>query len=195
MLAEQNIESAKHKTDEELVVLSLASKNNYQYLMQRYEKKLLRYIMSISNFSHEDAEDVLQDVFIKAFRKLNGFDKNLQFSSWIYRITHNETISHFRKKKTRPQKFSGEINEVLLDFLKDDSNIEKEIINEQSFERVRSSIDALDAKYKAVLVLKYIDDKSYQEISDILKKPVGTVATLLNRAKKQFAKKYKDILI
>ena len=74
-----------NKTDEELVILSLENQNIFAYLINRYQKKIARYIKRISGLSDDDIEDVLQDVFIKTYRNLNAFDSNLKFSSWLYR--------------------------------------------------------------------------------------------------------------
>src|SRR3989339_1384271 len=98
-----NLQDLSQKTDEELVSLSLQNQDNYLFLIRRYQDKLLRYIQRISNVSLEDAEDILQEVFIKVYYKLNDFDPDLKFSSWIYRITHNQVISHYRKTQARPK--------------------------------------------------------------------------------------------
>ncbi|PIZ73055.1 hypothetical protein COY06_05820, partial [Candidatus Peregrinibacteria bacterium CG_4_10_14_0_2_um_filter_41_8] len=65
--------------------------------MQRYEGRLLAYINRLINVSNGEAEDILQEVFIKTYQNLNGFDLNLKFSTWVYRITYNQVISFFRK--------------------------------------------------------------------------------------------------
>jgi len=174
------------KTDEELVTLSLEDKGYYKYLVERFEEKLLRYIVRLSGLSKEDAEDILQDVFIKAYQNLNDFDTGLKFSSWIYRITHNEAITHLRKLKSRPKVIIDQgANDLALNTLRADLDIEKNIDKKYLLENITGTIDRLDEKYKNVLVLKYIEDKNYQEMSDILKKPMGTVATLLKRAKEK----------
>ncbi|MCD4694214.1 sigma-70 family RNA polymerase sigma factor, partial [bacterium] len=87
--------------------------------------KLLGYIMKISSFSIDEAEDVLQEVFIKVYKNLYGFDENLSFSAWIYRITRNETITHFRKNKVYYNNLTQEDNEFFLDSLISDSNVEE----------------------------------------------------------------------
>ncbi|MDD5032262.1 MAG: RNA polymerase sigma factor [Patescibacteria group bacterium] len=174
------------KTDEELAVLALGSKDYFLYLMRRYEAKLLAYILRISSFSHDEAEDVLQEVFIKIYKNLNDFDKNLKFSSWAYRITHNQVISHYRKAKARPQSLPLDINDKILANLSSDLDIEKEIEAGYFKKAIKKVLANLDIKYREVLVLKFLEERSYKEISDILKKPMGTIATLINRAKKEF---------
>jgi len=181
------------KSDEELVVLALKDQDYFLYLMKRYEKKLLGYILKISNISQDEAEDILQDVFIKVYRNLNNFDTNLKFSSWIYRITRNQVISNHRKNKARPQsiKWDAEINDEILNNLAADFDISQEVDLRFLQENIKQILNNLDKKYREVLVLKFLEEKTYQEISDILKKPAGTVATLINRAKKQFKKEVK----
>lgn len=93
----------EQKTDKELLRLSLSDKEAFLPLMRRYEKRLFRYILRISSFSREEAQDILQEVFIAIYRNLNNFDDKLSFSSWAYRIAHNKTISKYRYKKARPE--------------------------------------------------------------------------------------------
>jgi RNA polymerase sigma-70 factor (ECF subfamily) len=180
--------SDPNKTDEELVVLTLKDKENYRHLMERYEKKLTRYIIRISGIKRDDAEDVLQESFIKAYQKINNFDFDYKFSSWMYRIAHNETFTYLRKKKARPKVIDSEFSSIILDSLKDDLNIEKEIDKKYLAKHLSEIMSGISEKYRVVLTLKYLEDKDYQEISDILKKPMGTVATLLKRAKEQLKK-------
>jgi len=178
-------ENYLNKNDSELVKLSLKNQDYFLYIVKKYEVPLLRYIKRITNISHEDAEDLLQEIFIKVYTNLNGFDTNFKFSSWIYRITHNEVISNFRKSKVRPEIINSEINEDLLEKIKSDLNIEKELDQRILKNRLNQLISQLDIKYKEVIILKYLEDKTYEEISDIIKKPISTVGTLINRAKKK----------
>lgn len=181
------------KTDVELVKLVLGDQDYFSCLMKRYETKLLNYIRRISNFPFEDAEDILQEVFIKVYHNLNGFDESFKFSSWIYSITHNEVISHFRKTKSRPQKFDLEIKDNILENILSDMNMEKDMDNNILREKIKSIFSDMNIKYREVLILKFIEGNDYNEISDIIKKPKGTVGTLINRAKKQFQEKFKGL--
>ncbi|MBU1036915.1 sigma-70 family RNA polymerase sigma factor [Patescibacteria group bacterium] len=174
------------KTDEELVSLTLSDQEWYLGLMKRYEEKLARYIRRISGVNEQDLEDILQEVFVKAYLNLNDFDQDLKFSSWIYRITRNYVISHFRKTQSRPQAIGGEEGEKILQLVQDENNPHDHIDSQLSNNKIQTVLTQMDKKYQEVIILKYLEDKDYKEISDILKKPVGTVGTLLNRAKKQF---------
>lgn len=172
------------KSDKELVRLTLENPDYFLCLMKNYEEKIIRYIRRISGVRHEDAEDVCQEVFIKVFKNLNGFDTDLKFSSWVYRIAHNHVISEFRKYKNRKEQIMSEEEDwqhfvSQIDVAKEvDSVVNKEIVNKVLAE--------MDIKYREVLVLNFLEGYEYKEISDILKKPMGTIATLLNRAKKKF---------
>lgn len=179
-------------SDEELVKLSLEDQENFLYLLNRYKNRLLAYIKRIANFSHEEAEDILQEVFIKIYRNLNGFDKNLKFSSWAYRIAHNEVINNYRKSKARPQNIYWDFDDNILNNISSDFDINQQVDNQYLRERIIKILNEMDIKYREVLILKYIEGRDYREISDILKKPSGTVGTLINRAKKKFQALYKD---
>jgi len=172
-----------NKTDAQLVVLTLNNQEYYLCLMKRYESGLLNYIMKISNINKEDAEDILQDVFIKAYQNINDFDLDLKFSNWIFRIAHNATISAFRKNKMNYQMVSWEEKDLNA-LLSSSVNIENTHIRKSMHEQILKIINHLPLKYKEVLILKFIEDKDYKEISDILHKPMGTIATLIFRAKK-----------
>ena len=184
----------KELPDEQLMEQAIENMDCFGVLIERYEGKLLKYILRISHFSYEEAEEILQEVFLKLWKNLNEFDSSVKFSSWIYRITHNETISAFRKAKSR-----GDIDKIygghggddeddfdVFSVLSSELDIEAEVDQTLTGEQIRAVLEQIPEKYREVLVLKFLEERSYEEISDILKKPSGTVATLINRAKKAF---------
>ncbi|MFC1600150.1 RNA polymerase sigma factor [Patescibacteria group bacterium] len=180
-------------SDEKLAQQSLISKDTFAKLVDRYETKLLRYIKRLTGLPTDQAEDVLQETFIKIYRNLNNFDPKLKFSSWAYRITHNESINHAKKiKKVVPLENDDEDATSLIEILESDANVEKEAIQKETALKVRAALYKLPKKYRDVLILYYLEDQDYAAISDILKKPSGTVATLLNRAKAKFKHIYND---
>ena len=187
----QNKYPDENSSDKELVRAALKNVDDFSWLMKRYEKPLLRYIHRATNASREDAEDILQDIFIKVYRSLNAFDQKLSFSSWIYRIAHNEIINqHKRRVRSRTISLDSESTGggTIQDELSSNESIQDDYIAKENSERVRKALGKLSIKYREVLVLRYFEDKDYQEISDILRKPPGTVAVLLNRAKAKFKK-------
>ena len=178
--------NCKNLSDEELVQRSLQDIDYFACIYERYEKKLIRYILRISSFSFEEAEDVLQEAFMKAWKNLNEFDGNLKFSSWIYRIVHNTTISEWRKSRSKGKDQRQELDEELFQNLPSSLDLEKEITQKFNKENIQKVLQLMPEKYREVLILKFLEEKDYKEISDILEKPSGTVATLISRAKKSF---------
>lgn len=94
-----NFDNLKSKSDEELAKEASENEDFFYELMNRYETKLIRYILRLAKINQETAEDILQETYIKAYKYINNFDSSLKFSSWIYRIAHNETISYWRKNQ------------------------------------------------------------------------------------------------
>ncbi len=190
---EKTPQKCRERDDSSLVRLSLKNEDYFFYLMERYENRLLNFITKISHINRDEAEDVLQEVFIKVFRNLASFDKSLSFSAWIYRITRNETFSHFRKNKVYYNGLGAEENEKLLNRLKSELDLAGELDYKFLKENIDKVLKRLDNKYREVLVLKYLEGKDYKEIADILKKPLGTVATLLKRGRNNFWEQARDM--
>jgi len=183
------------KTDEQLAQKSLTDKETFAHLVERYEAKLLRYIQRLTALPQNHAEDILQEVFIKIYRNLNNFDPKLKFSSWAYRITHNETINQIKKIKRQtdlPLETDSEDEQSLIEILESETDIQHEAIQKEKAAEVRKILNKLPIKYRDVLVLYYLEQKDYAEISDILRKPAGTIATLLHRAKSKFKSLYNE---
>lgn len=186
-------EEYQAKTDEELARLAAGDPHAFVPLVKRYEARLLAYIRRISGFQKEDAEDILQEAFMDAYRHIADFDSALKFSSWMYRIAHNRTISSFRKKRARMSDVSIDDEEMgferLLATKEEGSAFVERVLTVQAVKQV---LDKLPERDREVLVLAYLEEKSYEEISDILQAPMGTVGTWIRRAKIKFAKKAKE---
>ena len=163
-------------TDEKVVEFTRTKdKEAYAEIINRYQDKLLRYAGYLLN-NDDKATDVVQDSFIKAYVNLNSFNSKKKFSSWIYRIVHNEAINLINKHKKEMPLFDN------VDF---DSgiNIEEEFSKKEITKMVKTCLNELPILYKEPISLHFLEDKSYNEISDILRIPVGTVGTRINRAK------------
>lgn len=170
------MENIETKTDEEIVeIVKNENKELYAQIIKRYEDKLIRYAEYLIG-DHDKASDAVQDSFIKAYINLNGFDVKKKFSSWIYRIVHNEALNLIDKHR-KTVKLDPDI-----DF---DSglNIEDAYIKEELVAHAHTCLQEIDVIYREPLSLYYIENKSYEEISDILRLPMGTVAVRINRAK------------
>lgn len=180
----------KDKSDQQLAELTLKDIDSYKYLVERYERRLLSYIKSILYVNNEDAEDILQEVFIKAYRNLNSYNSKYKFSNWIYRIAHNESVSFIRRNKHLRKNIPNSPEKDIFENIPSDIDLEKETLKESERESVNLLLMKLDSKSRDVLYLKYIEEKDYNEISEILHISLGTVGSLISRAKI----KLKDIL-
>jgi RNA polymerase sigma-70 factor (ECF subfamily) len=185
MFISEEIESL---SDEELVLLTLKNQDNFVAIINRYKNRLFAYIRRITNIRDEDAEDLLQEIFLKVYLNLNDFESDLKFSSWIYAIARNQVISNHRRLSVRAEGHSTTLEDDIARKLASSFNIEAELDNIYLKDSIAKVLDSLAEKYREVLVLKFLEEKNYQEISDIIKKPVGTVGSLMNKAKSEFKK-------
>jgi RNA polymerase sigma-70 factor (ECF subfamily) len=163
-------------SDEELAVLiRTKEKERFTDIVERYQDKLLRYATYMVH-DEQKASDVVQDAFIKAYINLNGFDEKKKFSSWIYRIVHNEAMNSIKK-------YHKEVPLLQNVDVQSEENIEYDFSKKEIIEKAQSCLDQMPLLYSEPLALYYLDEQSYEEISDILRIPMGTVATRISRAK------------
>jgi len=171
-------------SDEDLAVLALEDSKFFTPLVTRYKERFFYYLKSFAGFHDDEVADVIQAAFIKIYKNLNSFDKRLKFSSWAYRIIHNEAIDELRRYKR---------NQVsTLDGLEvpDNINLSEDVDRNLEKTKVARALKELKNDYRQVLILRFFEQREYKEISDILQKPIGTVGTMIDRAKKQFKDKY-----
>lgn len=173
----------KNLSDEKLVV-HIRTKNSeaYREVMFRYQEKLLRYVQTVVGDA-DDGADVVQNTFIKAFKNLHSFDEKRKFSSWIYRIAHNESVNHLRKKK-----WLFSLQESWAHDLPDDKlEIEDNFFQQQEEANLYQAIDSLPVKYRSPILL-HLEGQKYEEIAEVLRIQSKTVATQIRRAKQQLKK-------
>lgn len=176
-------------TEIEIIRKIATDKEAFSHIIDMYEKKLLKYILKITNVSLEEAENLLQEIFLKVYLNIFDYDEKFPFSSRIYRITHNITIDYYRKyeKKNKKIEFDNEDDlKEIIENIVDEWNTPGEILAKKELKNcVEKSISSLHIQFREILVLKFIEWKDYNEISDILMIPSWTVWTLINRWKKQ----------
>lgn len=185
-------ENVAEISDAQLVEDCKVDTAHFGALIDRYRPKLTRYIARRSAAPRQDIDDLLQNIFIKVYRNLNEYDNSLLFSSWIYRIAHNEMIDWYRKQKVRAGISIDDATEPFLAKLITDESVVDVFDSTIEKATLTKALDALDEKYKDILVLRYFEEKSYEEIADIVKLPPGTVATRISRAKKELRKIYDE---
>jgi RNA polymerase sigma-70 factor, ECF subfamily len=179
----------KELTDNELVdIVRYENGERYSELIERYQGKLFTYIYRLIG-DREEAADLLQDVFIKVYKNLHSYDSKRKFSSWIYRIAHNEAVNHIKRKYLKKFVSWEDISATKdkLDMRSTEEGADNAWVRKEVVAEVDLAMNQLPLKYKQVLLLRYYSDKSYEEIAEILGKPVNTVGTLISRAKSKLS--------
>ncbi|MDH5626767.1 MAG: sigma-70 family RNA polymerase sigma factor [Candidatus Krumholzibacteria bacterium] len=173
----------KAHTDAELVRECLSGNQRaFETLVRKYEKPIYNVALRILK-DPDDAMDISQTVFVKAYEKLESFDEKREFFSWIYRIAINESINASKKTRRQDEYESG-VTAALPPTQEEQRNAE--ILSEE----IERAIEVLTLDYRMVIVLRHFHDFSYQEIAEILDIPEKTVKSRLFTARQQL----KDVL-
>ncbi|HET7716499.1 MAG TPA: sigma-70 family RNA polymerase sigma factor [Bauldia sp.] len=167
--------------DGELVDAALRDKGAYALIVRRWEAPLSGYVRRLIGRHEAAREDILQEVFLKAYLNLNDYDRSRPFGPWIYRIARNQAFDFLRKRKTEPIHVTGDDAALIFARLVGAGGPQELPERIRIEEEVRAAIASLDLRYRDALVLRYLEEKGYDEISDILRIPPGTAATLIRR--------------
>ena len=181
--------SDKAKKDYLLVIRALNEKDQRAYteLMGRYKDSVYFMLLKMVNNS-DDAEDLTIETFSKAFKRLDQYTPQFAFSTWLFKIASNHSIDFIRKKRIKAvsidQGFSNEDGESYVIPVKEDSlDPEESMQKDERVQRMRDVVEKLKPRYKRLVELRYFEEKSYEEISEILELPLGTVKAQLFRAR------------
>lgn len=168
-------QTAKLSDEEVIEIVRSSNKEMYAEIIKRYQDKLMRYASNIMGDDHKGA-DVVQEGLIKAYVNLHSFDTKKKFSSWVYRIVHNEAMNMLHKQKK---------HQTIGDKMEFASGVdlEAEFVKKELMTHTHRCLEQMPLIYKEPLSLFYLEEKSYEEISDILRIPIGTVGTRVSRAK------------
>jgi RNA polymerase sigma-70 factor, ECF subfamily len=195
LINENNLARDNAVSDDSLVAKSKnGDKAAFEILVRRYSKYVYTTAFFMVRDSHE-AEDISQEVFVKVYLAIGGFRGLSSFKTWLRKLTVNTCIDKIRlKSKTYDKKVSldsmiEEGKEILL--YEFNQNVEKFFQDRETVKEVLKIIVNLEESYRIPLILRDLQDYSYIEIAEILKKPVGTVKTNIHRARKII----KDLLI
>ncbi|NBD74356.1 sigma-70 family RNA polymerase sigma factor [Patescibacteria group bacterium] len=173
-------------SDRNLVARAREDPEAFGAIITRFEAPLRRYLRRITNVPHQDLDDLLQDTFLKAYQNLNAYDARFPLSSWMYRIARTTAISDWRKRTVRPTDYTLDDPESTWE-LADPGDLLEELARTHEAAEIPRGLGQIRPLYRDVLVLRFWEGKSYDEISDIIEKPPGTVATLIHRAKRALA--------
>jgi len=171
---------------------------------QAYDKLLNKYRNSVYNLVYrmvrdiQEAEDLTQEAFIKAFNSLAQFNEEYAFSTWLYKIATNNCIDFFRKRKLQTLSLDKPIqykdSEIHHEIPDPELNPEKNILASERSSIIREAIETLPEKYYTAIILRHTEEKSYEEIAEILHLPIGTVKARIFRAREMLNKALKDRL-
>lgn len=181
------LEGCKDLEDSELIeVIVHKNREAYKELFDRYNRKLFVYILHLVG-NREETEDILQNVFTKTYKNIGRFDQTRKFSSWIYRIAHNEAVNYLKRKNKRYTVSWEDVStsKDKLDIASVEMPVEEKWMHEEVTKEIHDALEKLPPKYKEILTMRYYQEYSYETIGKIMGKPVNTVGTLINRAKKK----------
>ncbi|MDD5043162.1 MAG: RNA polymerase sigma factor [Patescibacteria group bacterium] len=172
-------------SDEKLVSQYLkGDEKSLEVLIQRYLKPIYGFVYYYAGTA-SDAEDITQDVFVKAWKHIKKFDQRKSFKTWIFSIAKNTAIDFLKKKKALLfSELSDEADSnSILDTLVDPAPLPDEILERADIEQMLArAMDKLPAKYRAVLFLYYKDGFNFREIAAVLGEPLNTVKSRQRRA-------------
>ncbi len=157
-------------------------------LIRKYRERLYGIVYNLTS-NREDAADLTQDAFIKAFQSIQRFNGQASFFTWLYRIAVNSAVSHLRKARLRSF-FSLETIDAdepvardVIDALTDKTGVERDTFTRELQEKLNAAMQKLSIKHRTVVTLFEIDGLSHQEIADVMECSVGTVRSRLHYAK------------
>lgn len=182
---------AELRTDAYLVEATLAgNRQAFGELVERYQDRLFNVLARVLG-SRDDAGEVLQDAFVQAYSKLESFRGKSQFYTWMYRVALNMACSHRRRHARRHDEQSIDRIRELSGAEPVDTSLQPEqtAFRVEQAEIVQAALLEISEEHRQILVLREMEDRSYEEIAEILELPVGTVRSRLFRARLQLKEK------
>lgn len=168
----------------------------YDCLMKRYRHGI--YIMIYQMIKNrEETEDLVQETFMKAFHALRNYNEQFAFSTWLYKIAYNSCIDTLRKRKLKTLPIDRPVlhedGESVQEVRDDSTSPEKDLLAAEKRKAIRETIDGLPDIYREVIRLRHQEERSYEEISDKLGLPIGTVKARIFRAREVLKRKLREV--
>jgi len=174
------------RSDDELLRECRAGdRRAFEQLVEKYQKTVFNIALRMVRDS-EDAEDIAQAAFIRVYRKLDTFNPELKFFSWLYRIVVNESLNFLRQRRrheTLDERSTAEADQAAVEGMPGD-----EEPGEETEQKIQSGLMELSVEYRAVVVLRHFQEMSYAEIAEALSLSPGTVMSRLFRARERLAR-------
>jgi len=167
----------------------------FDLIVKRYKNQLLNFVYRFLG-NAEEAEDLVQETFLRVYRNRKAYQKVAKFSTWIYTIAGNLAKTELRKRKRRKFFSISDLgyNEKDYDISDEAYNPEKDVDGRMKEEIIHKEIDELSPKFREVILLRDVQQLSYEEISQIVNIPLGTVKSRVNRGRLKLQEKLKHIL-
>jgi len=175
----------KEKTDEQLIALFQGGEERaFVLLVERFKDRLVNFVYRFLN-DMTDAEDLVQETFLKVYKNKHAYREIAKFSTWIYTIAGNLARSELRKKKRRKTYTMSDMSYADNEFnpVDPDKDTEGVVFNSYAGEEIMKAIKNLKEPFKTIIILRDIQELSYDDISTILDIPMGTVKSRVNRAR------------
>jgi RNA polymerase sigma factor (sigma-70 family) len=186
------------KDDDQILIKKALAGNEaaYSLLLRRHKDAIYRMIVRIVR-NQEEARDLVQETFMKAFGSLSSYKCQYRFTTWLYKIAANSCIDYLRKRRlvsvSLDQPLETKDGEVTIEVADWTYNPEQDLTSRQKSLSIDAAIDSLPRKYREVILYRHKQDKSYEEIAQILSIPVGTVKARIFRARELLKKKLKSL--
>ncbi len=166
----------------------------FDLIVKRYKDQLLNFIYRFVG-SQEEAEDIVQETFLRVYRKRKAYKRIAKFSTWIYTIAGNLARTELRRRKRRRLFSVTDMGFEDRDYEISDDGLspEREAHGVMQEEIIQKEIEKLSPKFREVIILRDIQELSYEEISKIIKVPIGTVKSRVNRARLRLQSRLKDL--
>ena len=186
----------EEKLKEKIKAVKKGDQQAYEYIVEIFQNKVFGICFRMIGNRHE-AEDMAQEAFIRAYINISRFNTDLKFSTWLYRIATNLCIDRLRKKKPDyylDAEVTGTDGLTMYSQVATDTDLpEDNLVSMELAETIERAILRLPEKYRTVIVLKYIEELSLKEISEILDIPVGTVKTRIHRGREALRQQLSNV--
>lgn len=155
----------------------------FTQLVEVNQDRLFASMLQVTG-SVDEAEEVVQEAFIRAFIKLDTFQHNSQFFTWLYRIAFNSALTRRRHKRARIS-LDHSRETVGLEVIDDSASVDERLLSQERVDMVRQGMQELTVEHRTILVLREMDEHSYENIAEMLDISIGTVRSRLSRARRQ----------
>lgn len=173
-------------TDDRLVArVQAGDQSAYTVLVERYADYVFTIAVRIIG-DEDDAADIAQETFARAYKAIGRFRGDSKFSSWLYRIATNRALTHLKRKKRRPQTVDIDLGaHIEADALTSDNRDDpgQRVLDDEFRRAMRDAVSKLPVQYRTVITLFYLEERSYKEVAETLGIPMGTLKTHLHRGR------------